>query len=247
MPSDRIAHQIAVPTKGREPWIDFIDPELLAELIGRELTRDPDHPIWGDDRFVRWFAAKAREEFERTHRMSDDEFRQRGAEFMARVHARKLRVARGDAAVHVRHPASHPEHDRPRPVRTGPVPIVELGIAAGVGRELWDEPVSSWIELPPDVPSGQYIALKIIGNSMAPVMHTGDTVLVRVGRDVQRDTVIVARHPEDGYVCKRVSRLRHDVIELTSLEPGRPPIVVPRDPRCVVGTVVYVWCHHRQP
>jgi phage repressor protein C with HTH and peptisase S24 domain len=245
MPSD--GTEVPRPTgrEERQSWIDFIDPELLAELLGRELARDPDHPIWGDDRFLRWFAANAREEYERTHRMSDEEFRRRGSEFMARVQARKLRVAR-DTAVHVRQSVSNAEHERPRPVRVGPVPIVELGIAAGVGRELWDEPVSSWVELPPDFPEGQYIALKIVGNSMAPLMHTGDTVLVRVGNEVQRDTVIVARHPEDGYVCKRVSRLRRNVIELSSLESGRPLIYVPREPQCIVGTVVLVWCHHRQ-
>ena len=245
MPSDRTEHHKPIRREAGESWIDFVDPELLAELLGRELARDPDHPIWGDDRFLTWFAAKAREECERTHRMSDEEFRRRGSEFMARAQARKLRVTRSDAAANVRHPVSDPEHERPRPVRVGPVPIVELGIAAGVGRELWEEPVSSWVELPPDLPQGQYIALKIVGNSMAPLMHTGDTVLVRVGSDVQRDTVIVARHPEDGYVCKRVSRLRRSVIELSSLEPGRAPIIVPRDPQCIVGTVVLVWCHHR--
>ena len=221
-----------------------IDPELLAELLGRELARDPEHPIWGDERFVRWLALKAREEDERRHRLSDEECRRRGNEFMARAHARKLRVSRTGAGHRVRQ-TTHPEGRRPRPVRTGPVPIVELGIAAGVGRDLWDEPVSSWIELPADVPPGQYIALKIVGNSMAPLMHTGDTVLVRIGSDVQRDTVIVARHPDDGYVCKRVSRVRRQVIELSSLEKDRPLIVVPRDPACIVGTVVLVWCHHR--
>lgn len=245
MPSDHTTPNTHDHRDPRDAWIDFVDPELLAEVFGRELTRDPDHPIWGDDRFLRWFAAKAREEYERTHRISDDEFRRLGAEFMARVHARKLRIERGGAAIPVTQPVSNPEHERPRPVRTGPVPIVELGIAAGVGRELWDEPVSSWIELPPDVPAGQYIALRIVGNSMAPLMHTGDTVLVRVETDIRRDTVVVARHPEDGYVCKRLSRLKRDVIELTSLEPGHPLIVVPREPDCIVGTVLLVWCHHR--
>jgi SOS-response transcriptional repressor LexA len=245
MPSDRTSVQIPSCREGLELSVDFIDPELLAEVLGRELARDPDHPIWGDERFLRWFAGKAREEYERTHRVSDDEFRQRGAEFMARVHARRLRVVRSGAAIHVRHAVSRPEYERPRPVRTGPVPIVELGIAAGLGRELWDEPVSSWIELPPEVPPGQYIALKIVGKSMAPLMHTGDTVLVRVQSHVQCDTVIVARHPEDGYVCKRVRRLRRDLIELASLEPGHPMIIVPRDARCIVGMVVLVWCHHR--
>jgi phage repressor protein C with HTH and peptisase S24 domain len=80
---------------------------------------------------------------------------------------------------------------------------------------------------------------------MAPLMHTEDTVLVRVDSAVKRDTVIVARHPEDGYMCKRVSRVRRDMIELTSLEPGRPVITIPRDPRNVVGTVILVWCKHR--
>jgi phage repressor protein C with HTH and peptisase S24 domain len=125
------------------------------------------------------------------------------------------------------------------------VPVVELGIAAGVGRELWDEPADAWVELPNDAPSGEYVALRVVGDSMAPLMHTGDTVLVRRGAELQRDTVIVARHPDDGYVCKRVSRVRRDSIELASLAPDRPPIVIPRDARLVVGTVMLVWCSHR--
>src|SRR5205085_211879 len=38
------------------------------------------------------------------------------------------------------------------------------------------------------------------------------------------------------------------VVELgiASLAPGRPPITIPRDARLVVGTVVFVWCTHRQ-
>jgi phage repressor protein C with HTH and peptisase S24 domain len=114
-----------------------------------------------------------------------------------------------------------------------------------VGRELWDEPVQSWVAVPPEIPAGKHIALKIVGESMAPLMHTGDTVLVRIGTDVKRDTIIVARHPEDGYVCKRVNRVRRGEIELSSIELGRPIITIPRDPSLVVGTVVLVWCHHR--
>src|SRR5205085_1938730 len=206
-----------------------IDPELLAEFVGRELTRDADHSVWRDERFLTWLAAEAREESERDQRLSAADFRRRGEEFMARTHARRLHVLRGDAVAVVRRPATSVDGARPRPVRAGRVPIVELGIAAGVGRELWDEPVSSWVEMPPDMPVGEYVALRIVGDSMAPLMHTGDTVLVRVGSDVRRDTVIVARHPDDGYVCKRVSRLRRDAIELSSLDRGRPLIVIPRD------------------
>jgi phage repressor protein C with HTH and peptisase S24 domain len=124
--------------------------------------------------------------------------------------------------------------------------VIELSVAAGVGRELWDEPVESWLEVPADTPAGQYLALKVAGESMAPLMHTGDTVLVRIGADVECDTVVVARHPDDGYVCKRVSRVRKRGIELASLEAGRPLITIPRDPALVVGTVLLVWCTHRE-
>ena len=227
-----------------DPNRNELDSERLAELLGRELTRDPDHPLWRDERFLTWFGAESREEDERAHRLSDREFRRRGEEFMARAQARKLGVAREPAVAALRRSAT--DLSRPRAVREGPVPIVELGIAAGVGRELWDEPVSSWVEIPPNMPAGEYVALRIIGESMAPLMHTGDTVLVRVGSDVRRDTVIVARHPDDGYVCKRVSRIGRDTIELSSLEHGRPRIVIPRDPSNIVGTVILVWCHHRQ-
>jgi phage repressor protein C with HTH and peptisase S24 domain len=99
--------------------------------------------------------------------------------------------------------------------------------------------------LPDEVPDGRYVALKVVGESMAPLMHSGDTVLVRIGTDVVKDTVIVARHPDHGYVCKRVARVRRERLELASLEPGRPIIQLPREANLIVGTVVLVWCPHR--
>jgi phage repressor protein C with HTH and peptisase S24 domain len=71
-------------------------------------------------------------------------------------------------------------------------------------------------------------------------------VLVKRSADVRRDTLIVARHPDDGYVCKRVRRIGRASIELESLAPGRPAIFIPRDARLIVGTVMLVWCSHRQ-
>ena len=125
-------------------------------------------------------------------------------------------------------------------------PRIELGVAAGVGRDLWDEPCDSWIELPVDMPSGRYIGLGVNGDSMEPLMHTGDTILVRVGSDVQPNTVIVARHPDDGYVVKRVDRLTPTTIQLTSLNAGYPVLSIPRDPSLIVGTVVLRWCAHEE-
>jgi hypothetical protein len=208
-----------------------------AESIGRALLSDPMHPAWSDARFVEWLASEAREGARRAWRVSAAERRARGDAMMARAQARRLRVAQAGVAPIVNDARIG---DRRRAA------VVELGIAAGVGRELWDEPAEAWVELPNDAPAGEYLALRIVGDSMAPLMHTGDTVLVRRGGDVQRDTVVVARHPEDGYVCKRVRRIRREAIELASLAPGRPAIVIPRDPRLIVGTVMLVWCSHRQ-
>lgn len=210
-----------------------------AEAIGRVLLRDPDHPSWNDGRFLDWLAADAREEIQHRGRLSRESVRARGERVIARVHARRLRVVQAGTPPLLRTPRVRTPADRR-------APVVELGIAAGVGRELWDEPAEAWVEVPNDAPAGEYVALRIVGDSMSPLMHTGDTVLVKRGADVRRDTVIVARHPDDGYVCKRVSRVGRTSIELASLAPGLPPIAIPRDARLVVGTVMLVWCTHRQ-
>lgn len=207
----------------------------LAETLGRALLRDPDHPAWSDGRFLDWLAADAREGARHASRRPHAA---RGEAIMARAQARRYGVQQRGRAPLLR--------DRATVTGRGSVAVVELGIAAGVGRELWDEPAEAWVELPNDTPAGEYVALRIVGDSMTPLMHTGDTVLVKRGADVRRDTVIVARHPDDGYVCKRVRRIGRTSIELASLAPDRPPIVIPRDARLVVGTVMLVWCSHRQ-
>ena len=227
----------------RSPAAARGDAELLGEVIGREMVGDPDHPVWDDARFLEWLAVESRARDRVTRRLSDASFVRRGEELMARAHARLLRVERR-GPVRLTKAAASPGV---RPLgRAGLVPVIELGIAAGVGRELWDDRVEAWVALPPELPGGEYLALKIVGESMTPLMHTGDTVLVRVGGDVQRNTVVVARHPDDGYVCKRVSRIRGEAIELSSLEPGRPLITIPRDARLILGTVMMVWCQHRR-
>jgi SOS-response transcriptional repressor LexA len=223
------------------------DELLLASLVGREVLRDEESPVWQHEPFIAWVADQARTYTGRRRAtcLTDDEFLGRGHDLRARVLARSLAVRRsahppvirddadpGNAACVVDEPMS----------RT--VPVISLGVAAGVGRELWDEIPDQWITLPPDVPNDRYVALRIIGESMTPLMHTGDIVLVHVGPDVKVDTVIVARHPDDGYVCKRVSCVGKRGIELASLEAGRPLIVIPYDPTLVVGTVHLVWRSH---
>jgi phage repressor protein C with HTH and peptisase S24 domain len=94
------------------------------------------------------------------------------------------------------------------------------------------------------LPDARYLALRVVGTSMAPMLRSGDVVLVRAdarGRDVRAGRVVVARHPDDGYVCKRVQAVGAREVVLASLEPGHPPVRLPRDPALVVGTVVAAW------
>jgi len=123
-------------------------------------------------------------------------------------------------------------------------PAIELSVAAGVGRELWDEPCERWIPLPDDAPDGRYVALRVTGDSMVPLLHDGDTILVKLGEEIVPDAVVVARVPDGGYVVKRVGGVAGSRVELESLNPDYPPIVIARDPSLVLGTVLLRWCTH---
>jgi hypothetical protein len=126
----------------------------------------------------------------------------------------------------------------------GAAPRLDLAVAAGAGRELWDEACDSWVELPDGIPAGRYLALSVTGDSMLPLLHPEDIVLVRLASAVARDTVVVARHPENGYVVKQVGAVTDGQLELLSLNPAFPPITIPRDDQLVLGTVVLRWCAH---
>ncbi|HET9011036.1 MAG TPA: S24 family peptidase, partial [Gemmatimonadaceae bacterium] len=125
----------------------------------------------------------------------------------------------------------------------GAVACVDLAAAAGAGRELWDEPAERWVVLPPGVPRLHALALRIAGESMAPLLRSGDTVLVELGTSLARGRVVVARHPgvEDGYLCKRVERVSRRELLLASLDPAYGTVTIPRDERLIVGTVRLVW------
>jgi phage repressor protein C with HTH and peptisase S24 domain len=228
-------------------WLVDCDEVRLADEVGRALTTVADSPLWRDLRFIDWLAADAREQDRASRRRSERELAARGSAMLARVRARQLGVKRSCTVPLLRQPsfAGNPRDVLRHATHERAVPVVDLGVAAGIGRELWDEPVESWLDLPPELPEGEYLALKVSGESMAPLMHTGDTILLKLGSQAQRDTVVVARHPEDGYVCKRVGRVGRDTIDLASLEPGRAAIKIPHRADLIVGTVLMVWCKHR--
>src|SRR5262245_48755932 len=64
----------------------------------------------------------------------------------------------------------------PAGVRKRTPPWWDLAVAAGSGRELWDEPPAAFIGLPDEVEDGSYVALTVVGDSMVPLLHTGDTI-----------------------------------------------------------------------
>jgi phage repressor protein C with HTH and peptisase S24 domain len=91
------------------------------------------------------------------------------------------------------------------------------------------------------VPRVRALALRISGESMEPLLCDGDTVLVELGTTLTRDRVVVARRPDDGYVCKRVERIGHREVVLASLNPACGGMTIPHDERLIVGTVRMAW------
>ena len=128
--------------------------------------------------------------------------------------------------------------------RQGRMPLVDARPAAGSGRAIWDEPSEGWIAQPAGLPVGEYVALRVAGDSMTPLLHDGDTIVLRPGGSVQINTVVVARLPDDGHVVKKVARVDADWLELASLNEAYAPRTVRRDQAAVIGTVVMRWCAH---
>jgi phage repressor protein C with HTH and peptisase S24 domain len=126
----------------------------------------------------------------------------------------------------------------------GAAPLVELGVAAGTGRELLEEPCEAWVALPAGVPSGRYVALRVVGDSMTPLLHSGDVVLVDLDGMAAAGAVVVARHPEHGYVVKRLGRARAWGLPLESLNPAYPMLVLSPGAGALIGPVVLRWCGH---
>ena len=206
--------------------------------------RDPLHARWFDRR-----AAAAREALSLDERAAiAAEARAFALSLLART-GREGHAPRGVALV-----AGAPvERPAPRVAGRDAMHVAELArcalrfdlaVAAGVGRELWDEPATSWVELPPGLPAGQHVALTVRGDSMEPLLHAGDTILVKLGGAAAVGDVVVARRPEHGHIVKRVAAATPERLVLASLNASYDEVIVPQEPGAVVGTVVLRWCAH---
>lgn len=125
------------------------------------------------------------------------------------------------------------------------VPWVQLATAAGIGRELWDEDCDTWIALPSDLPRGKYVALNVSGESMLPLLHDADVVLVNMAAVAKPGDIVLARATE-GYVVKRLARIASTGVQLESLNSDFAPITIRDDSRPIVGVVVLRWCEHEE-
>lgn len=128
--------------------------------------------------------------------------------------------------------------------RTGRVPAWDARAAAGAGRTIGDEPSEGWIVRPESLAPGEYAALRVAGDSMMPLLHDGDTIVMRPGAQVLANTVVVVRLPEDGCVVKKVASADRHFLELVSLNEDYPALTIARGDAAVLGTVVMRWCAH---
>ena len=235
------------PDAGVTP-IDASADDLLR-VVGRAPGDDcADRPLdAADERYLRWRAHELRASLDDAERA---ELSTRASAWAGRAMARRLA-----AELRVRLAGAPPGEcplDEPRPVRRvmeegrrgGRIAAGDWRVAAGSGRELWDEPCVATIERPDGLPRGDYLALRVAGESMTPLLHDGDLVLVKVGERIATNTLVVARRPDDGWVIKRVGSVTPTEIELESLNPDFPPADIPNDGRLVLGTVVMRWCAH---
>lgn len=92
------------------------------------------------------------------------------------------------------------------------------------------------------VRNGQYIALRIKGDSMEPRMRTGDVVIVRLQPEVNDGDVAIVRINGDEATCKKIKKTPEG-LWLISTNPNYDPMFYsPKDiddlPVAIIGKVV---------
>jgi hypothetical protein len=220
------------------------DPsDALIDLVGKRVV-----PASGSRRFWDWYT--------RACRAGQTVDERRGTEsgvtpFLDRVGAR---LATLDAPL-VRVAGAAPRHAAlivgpvsqvlTPALASGAAPLVEAGVAAGAGRELWDEVTDAWVAVPNDLPARRYVAMRVSGDSMTPLLHSDDVVLIDLdNNDTTAGSVIVARNNDDGYVVKQVTATDGFDIVLGSLNPAYAPMRITSSSGVVLGRVVLRWCEH---
>lgn len=215
--------------------------ERLAHLIGRELEREVSADSSLREEYYQWLAREAREnqtsaERNRTSELAHEFAKRMGSRIKSDRISRRLPL---------------------RPLRKQPAggvygigtainfastshcaPLLDMRVAAGSGRALWDEPCDEWIEVPLSFENGRYIGLRVAGDSMVPVLHSGDVILVKLDAVPAEDDLVVAQRSENEYVVKRVASISDRSMQLESLNPAFERFDLDRRPGSILGTVI---------
>jgi SOS-response transcriptional repressor LexA len=213
----------------------------LMSAVGRETELADEGLAYQDERFLFWLANDLRAGLDRDQRSRDE---RDAAEFARRALTRlKIRLAEKRLPRRQLHERAASvsatlAHAVPAASREHCATILDLAVAAGSGRELWDEPCDRWLELPEDVSSGRYVALRVAGDSMAPVLGPREVILIQLDAAPRVDDLIVARLPDQSHVVKRVASMKGSTMELASFNPEYESIFVARDPSPVIGTLI---------
>jgi SOS-response transcriptional repressor LexA len=213
----------------------------LMRLVGAELERTDRDAVHQSEAVLAWIAQDLRSGVSTADNARDerdaDAFARRA---VARLAERRVerRLPRQTLRSRAAPMAATVAQSLALAMDAGCAVMLELAAAAGSGRELWDEPCDTWVELPTDLPSARYLAMRVDGDSMQPVLAPRDVILVQLDAVPAVDDLVVARRPEAGFVVKRVASLTARQLELASFNDAYPPVTVRRDPSTVLGTVI---------
>ena len=213
----------------------------LMSAVGREVELSDSELAYQDERFLFWLANDLRAGLDREQRSTDEreaiEFARRAVTRL-QIRLAEKRLPRRQLRERAATVNATLAHSIPAANRERCATILDLAVAAGSGRELWDEPCDRWLELPDDVPSGRYVALRVAGDSMAPVLDPREVILVQLDASPRVDDLVIARLPDQSHVVKRVASMKGSKMELASFNPEYESIYLARDPSPVVGTVI---------
>lgn len=215
--------------------------DTLIRMTAQRLATDPSNAAYRNENYVRWLIREAAVSQTLTER------HQTGA--LADAFAKRMNQKLTALRLGTRIP-THELRQKDAPVVLSVIeatslarkyrcaPVIDMAVAAGEGRMLWDEPCDQWLELPERTPAGRYVALQVTGDSMSPFLESRDVILIKLDSVVAEDDVIVARPDDDGYVVKRVASVRKEELELASVNPDYARITMQRDMSRIIGVVI---------
>lgn len=115
---------------------------------------------------------------------------------------------------------------------------IESNVAAGPSRSMGDQDHGDRVELT-SIPQSANSIVRVVGDSMYPLLNDGQTVFVRRQNDIENGEIGVFKLDGDKDVCKRAHKDKNgNIVELRSVNPDYAPITS-WDTLSVIGKVVF--------